>query len=50
MKAFLALPREMRVTMGIRGREKMEREFDEQRVIRRYLETLARVKPTSSNI
>lgn len=32
-----------RETMGLRGREKVEREFDEQIVIRRYLEAIAAI-------
>jgi hypothetical protein len=33
---FLALPHETRATMGVRGREKMEREFDEALILQAY--------------
>ena len=41
MKQMLRLPREARAKMGLRGREKVETEFDEQIVIHRYLEVIA---------
>ncbi len=41
MLEFLALPRETRDGMGRAGRAKMEREFDEQIVIDRYLAAIA---------
>jgi len=37
MEQMLAMTREARATMGRRGREKVEREFDERIVIERYL-------------
>ena len=41
MERMLALSREARIEMGRRGREKMEREFDERLVIDRYLEVIS---------
>lgn len=41
--AFLRLPLETRQTMGAQGRAKMEREFDEQFVIKRYIEVVDQV-------
>ena len=41
MERMLTLSEEERFEMGRRGREKMEREFDEQTVIDRYLETIS---------
>lgn len=43
MLAMAALPREARLAMGAAGRRKVEREFDEAIVIRRYLEAIAAV-------
>lgn len=40
MIQMIALSSEERAEMGRRGREKMEREFDEQIVIQKYLETI----------
>lgn len=40
MEQMLLLSPEMRSEMGRRGREKVEREFDEQIVIRKYLEAI----------
>jgi len=37
MERMLNLSDDQRFAMGLRGREKMEREFDEQIVIRKYL-------------
>jgi glycosyltransferase involved in cell wall biosynthesis len=37
MSQMLSLPSEQRAEMGLRGRAKMEAEFDEQIVIDRYL-------------
>ena len=36
------MPQDVRKTMGINGRKKMEREFDRNIVIRAYLERLAK--------
>lgn len=41
MERMLALSPEERIEMGRRGREKIEREFDERLVIDRYLEVIA---------
>ena len=41
MEQMLAVSEEERAEMGRRGREKMEREFDERIVIDRYLETIS---------
>jgi glycosyltransferase involved in cell wall biosynthesis len=41
MERMIALSPEERAEMGLRGREKMEREFDERTVIRKYLEAIA---------
>ena len=43
MEHMLALSEEERFEMGRRGREKMEREFDERIVIDRYLEVISRL-------
>jgi len=43
MELMLLLTDEQRREMGLRGREKMEREFDEQIVIRKYLDTIAEI-------
>jgi glycosyltransferase involved in cell wall biosynthesis len=40
MENMLLLSPEMRSEMGRRGREKVEREFDEQIVIKKYLEAI----------
>ena len=41
MERMLVLSREERSEMGRRGREKIEREFDERLVIDRYLEVIS---------
>jgi hypothetical protein len=41
MFAMLALPAETRSRMGLAGREKVVREFDEAIVIERYIEAIA---------
>jgi glycosyltransferase involved in cell wall biosynthesis len=41
--AFLALPHEAREEMGVRGRKKMEREFDEALVLRAYRQAIGAV-------
>ena len=41
MERLLAMPRASRIEMGLAGRSKMEREFDEEIVHRRYLSALA---------
>jgi len=43
MKRMIALSPEARAEMGRRGREKVERQFDEKIVIRKYLETIAEI-------
>jgi glycosyltransferase involved in cell wall biosynthesis len=40
MENMLSLTFEARAVMGKRGREKVEREFDEKIVIRKYLEAI----------
>ena len=40
LERMLMLSAEERTEMGLKGREKMLREFDEQKVIRRYLEVI----------
>jgi len=40
MAQMVAMNRELRETMGLRGREKVEREFDEKIVINKYLQTI----------
>ena len=41
--AFLALPHEARAAMGVRGREKMEREFDEALILQAYRQAIGTV-------
>lgn len=41
IETFLALPWEQKKAMGIAGRKKMEREFDRQIVVEKYLEELS---------
>lgn len=41
--AFLALPHEARAAMGLRGREKMEREFDEALILQAYRRAIGAV-------
>lgn len=48
MRRMLELPAPERAEMGRRGRLKVEREFDEQVVIQKYIEEIDRVKPTAS--
>lgn len=43
IRAFIALPHEAKAAMGRAGREKMEREFDRNMVIRTYLEEIENV-------
>jgi glycosyltransferase involved in cell wall biosynthesis len=43
MERMLSLTHEQRSEMGLRGREKMEAEFDEQIVIRKYLAAIEHV-------
>lgn len=43
MERMIALSPESRAEMGRRGREKVEREFDEQIVINRYLEVIEQI-------
>jgi glycosyltransferase involved in cell wall biosynthesis len=43
MLEMAAMPIEMRCRMGVAGRTKVEREFDEALVIRKYLDAIARV-------
>lgn len=50
LERMLSLFSEQRAEMGRKGREKMQREFDEQIVIRRYLEVIDEiVKPNGKN-
>lgn len=44
MKQMLMLPSTVRAEMGCQGRKKIEREFDEQLVIRKYMEMLAELE------
>lgn len=43
LERMLLVSREQRAEMGRKGREKMQREFDEQIVIRRYLEVIGEI-------
>ena len=43
MRAFMALPWEVRRDMGLAGRTKVEKEFDRQIVVQKYLEELERL-------
>ena len=43
VEQFLQLPYDEKVRMGVRGREKMEREFDRNIVVRAYLDALAQL-------
>ncbi len=43
LEKFLALTYQQRVAMGLAGRAKMEREFDRQIVVEKYLEELSRI-------
>lgn len=43
MKQMAALPAEIRTEMGRKGREKMEREFDERIVIQKYLDEISKI-------
>ena len=40
MRKFMSLPREEREKMGMNGRRKVEREFDRQIVVRKYMECI----------
>lgn len=44
LEEFINLPYEKKTEMGIAGRRKMEREFDRQIVIKRYLEEINKIK------
>jgi glycosyltransferase involved in cell wall biosynthesis len=44
MELMLALSPSARESMGLRGREKVEREFDEQIVVKKYLQTIEEFK------
>jgi len=44
MERFIELPYEDKVSMGVRGREKMAREFDRSFVVRAYLEGIRSVE------
>lgn len=44
VEAFLALSREERKAMGLAGRKKVEKEFDRQIVIQKYLQEIAYIK------
>lgn len=41
MEVFLQLPQETKIAMGLKGREKMSKEFDEEIVIEKYLSAIA---------
>ncbi|MBI5431129.1 MAG: glycosyltransferase family 4 protein [Nitrosomonadales bacterium] len=43
MTRMIALPPEARTEMGLQGRSKVEREFDERVVIKRYLDEIGRI-------
>ena len=43
LEQFLSLSHQQRIDMGLAGREKMEREFDRQIVVEKYLEELSRI-------
>ena len=43
MRAFVALPWEARRDMGLAGRKKVEKEFDRQIVVQKYLEQIERI-------
>jgi hypothetical protein len=45
MRRMLELSKEERDQLGRAGRDKMEREFDERLVIKRYLEAIGSVVP-----
>lgn len=49
MALMITLPYERRVAMGMRGREKVEQEFDEKIVIDKYLESIEAVLEKSVN-
>jgi hypothetical protein len=42
---MLSLDKQERLAMGQRGREKMKHEFDEQIVIRRYVDAVKSLQP-----
>jgi hypothetical protein len=44
MENMLRLPVEDRQTMGLRGRAKMIREFDERIVLKKYLEVIREIQ------
>lgn len=43
MRKFMALPRQERIDMGLAGRAKMEKEFDRQIVVEKYMEELQKL-------
>lgn len=47
IRCFIQLPHEQKALMGLAGREKMEREFDRQIVIDRYLAELEHIGETA---
>jgi len=49
MIKMVNLPPERRLEMGLAGRRKMENEFDEKIVIRKYLEAISRISVDVSN-
>jgi glycosyltransferase involved in cell wall biosynthesis len=50
MERIAAMSRAAREVMGLRGREKVEREFDEQIVIEKYLEAIQAVLVSRSKL
>ena len=49
MERMVSMSYAERVAMGLRGREKVEREFDEKIVIQKYLEAIEAILRKSSN-
>ena len=49
LEKFIALPYEKKAEMGRAGRKKMEREFDRQIVVNRYMEFAKRIEEEKEN-
>lgn len=49
MRKFLSLPREERRNMGLAGREKVEKEFDRQIVVQKYVKELESLEHTTED-
>jgi glycosyltransferase involved in cell wall biosynthesis len=47
MTAMIRMPKHLRQQMGLSGRDKMIREFDEEKVVNRYLDVIQRVLPAT---